>query len=62
MSVPRLSYATKQAIIADYTSGMKIAAIASKYGCHESYPGLLARRNANRKTAKKYEPKAVMAS
>ena len=43
----RFDSATKKAILADYLAGTKIASIAAQYGCHESYPGVLAQRSGN---------------
>ena len=59
MSKPRLSYATKQAIIAEYKSGVPGRVIAQKYGVDASYPSRLLSRSKSRKTTIKYEPKVI---
>lgn len=47
MSAPRLTQEIKQAIVADYLAKIPIRELAEKYGVHQSYPGLLARRYGN---------------
>jgi hypothetical protein len=42
--MPKLTPRYQKLLLADYAAGMKIAAIAYKYGVNESYPTMLARR------------------
>jgi len=44
MSAPRLNMLQKFAILAEYEAGVRVTAIAAKYGVHQTYPGLLAKR------------------
>jgi transposase-like protein len=44
MGAPRLTKEAKQAILASYRRGDRVAAIAARFGVHQSYPGLLAKR------------------
>ncbi len=47
MSAPRLNEATKLAILRDYLAGVKLEAIAAKYGVNQSYARILARRRGH---------------
>ena len=40
----RLTPDQRDAMLADYLAGIKLAAIAAQYGVHESYPGHYARK------------------
>lgn len=44
MSAPRLSAAVKREIVISYRAGVKTKDIADRFGVHESYPGVLAKR------------------
>ena len=44
MAAPRLSDLIKLAILAEYVAGAPIKIIGARYGVHQSYPGMLARR------------------
>lgn len=57
MSAPRLSSETKRKILDDYLAGEKIAHIAAKFGIHESYPRILARRHSENSGSTFIEPK-----
>lgn len=44
MSAPRLTKEQRSAILLDYIKGVPVKKLAAQYGCHHSYPSLLARR------------------
>lgn len=51
MSAPRLSERVKREIIIAYQRGEAVRSIAERYGIHESYPGVLAKRRSIAKPA-----------
>lgn len=44
MSAPRLSAAQKSEILQAYGRGERLKDIAARFGVHQSYPGVLAKR------------------
>lgn len=55
MSAPRLSEFEKREILKAYRRGDPIRDIANKFGVHQSYPAILARRRAATQLRKAYE-------